>query len=63
MHGAKKLWQDTSWVVRPMEKGQSTSDASSILGDWLVFQLNGIGSKTVASSIVAVSHKDPAKLK
>jgi hypothetical protein len=59
----KKLTQDTSWVVSPMQEGQSTSDAPSLLGDWIVLQTNGIGSETVASSIVAVHQKDSTKLK
>jgi hypothetical protein len=59
----KKLSQDTSWVVKPMEKGQTTSDAPSILGDWIVLQTNGLGSDTVASSIVAVHQKDASKVK
>jgi hypothetical protein len=59
----KKLSQDTSWVVKPMRKGQSTSDAPSILGDWIILQTNGIGSKTVASSIVAVHRKDATRMK
>lgn len=58
----KKLSQDTSWVVSPMKKGQSTSDAPSLLGDWIILQTNGIGSETVASSIVAVNQKDPTKM-
>jgi hypothetical protein len=52
-----------TWVVSPMQKGQTTSDAPSILGDWVVLQTNGIGGETVASSIVAVHQKDAAKLK
>ena len=60
---AKKLSQDTSWVVKPMKEGQTTSDAPSILGDWIVLQTNGIGSETVASSIVAVHQKDPSRMK
>jgi hypothetical protein len=60
---ARKLSQDKSWVVAPMQKGQTTSDATSILGDWIVLQTNGLGSDTVASSVVAVHQKDPAKLK
>ena len=40
---AKKISQDTSWVVKPMKEGQTTSDAPSILGDWIVLQTNGIG--------------------
>ncbi len=59
---AKKLSQDTSWVVKPMKEGQTTSDAPSILGDWIVLQTNGIGSETVASSIVAVHQKDSKRM-
>jgi hypothetical protein len=58
----KKLSQDNSWVVSPMQKGQTTSDAPSLLGDWIVLQTNGIGSETVASSIVAVNQYDPKKM-
>ncbi len=58
----KKLSQDTTWVVSPMQKGQTTSDAPSLLGDWIVLQTNGIGSETVASSIVAVNQFDPTKM-
>jgi hypothetical protein len=58
----KKLSQDMSWVVKPMVKGQTTSDAPSILGDWIVLQTNGVGSDTVASSIVAVHQKDPTRM-
>jgi len=59
----KKLSQDPSWIVAPMQKGQTTSDAPSLLGDWIILQTNGIGSDTVASSIVAVSQKDHANTK
>jgi hypothetical protein len=44
-------------------EGQTTSDAPSLLGDWIVLQTNGIGSETVASSIVAVHQQDAAKMK
>jgi hypothetical protein len=57
---AKKLSADDSWVIYPIQKGQTTATAPSVIGDWLVFQLNGAGSKTVASSIAAV-HRDDAK--
>jgi hypothetical protein len=60
---AKKLSQDGSWVVKPMQKGQTTSDAPSILGDWIVLQTNGIGSDTVASSIVVAHQQDPSRMK
>jgi hypothetical protein len=57
---AKKLSADGSWVIYPIQKGQTTATAPSVIGDWIVFQLNGAGSKTVASSIAAV-HRDDAK--
>jgi hypothetical protein len=59
----RKLAQDTSWVVSPMQKGQTTSDAPSILGDWIVLQTNGLGSETAASSIVAVHQEDATRTK
>ncbi|MCG6868427.1 MAG: hypothetical protein LJE91_06760 [Gammaproteobacteria bacterium] len=57
---ARKLSADDSWVVFPIQKGQTTATAPSVIGDWVVFQLNGAGSKTVASSITAI-HRDDAK--
>lgn len=57
---AKKLSADDSWIVHPIAKGQTTATAATVIGDWVVFQLNGAGSKEVASSIVAV-HRDDAK--
>ena len=59
----RKLSLDESWVVSPMQGGQTTSDAPSILGDWIVLQTNGIGSKTKASSVVVVHQKDPSRMK
>ncbi len=59
----KVLSQDTSWSAKPMQKGQTTADAPSILGDWIILQTNGIGSKTVASSIVAVHEQDSSRMK
>ncbi len=60
--GAKKLIQDKSWVVPYLQPGQSTGDAPGVMGDWIVIQTNGIGSKTVASSVVAISQEDPGKI-
>ena len=57
---AKKLSQDESWAVSPLLQGQTTSDAPSILGDWIILQTNGLGSDTVASSIVA-AHRDDSE--
>ncbi|MBN8507236.1 MAG: hypothetical protein J0L57_01345 [Burkholderiales bacterium] len=58
---AKMLSMDESWVVKPMQPGQTSADAPSLMGDWIAFQLNGIGSETVASSVVIASQKDPTK--
>jgi hypothetical protein len=60
---AKKLSADETWVVHPMQKGQSAATAPSIIGDWVGFQLNGAGSETVASSIVIASQKDAKNVK
>jgi hypothetical protein len=59
---AKKLAQDESWVVPYLQPGQSTGDAPGIMGGWIVIQTNGIGSKTVASSVVAINQKDPGRM-
>ncbi len=56
-----KLSLDDSWVIHPIQKGQSTPAAPTVIGDWVVAQLNGIGSDTVASSVVVASQKDPTK--
>lgn len=54
---AKKLSRDSSWVMKPMLPGQTASTAPTVVGDWIAIQTNGIGSDTVASSIV-VAHRD-----
>ena len=46
-----------------MQKGQTSATAPSIIGDWVGFQLNGIGSETIASSIVVANQKDAKKMK
>jgi len=58
----KKLSKDEGWVVPYLQKGQSTGDAPTLMGDWVTIQTNGIGSKTVASSIVAISQHDAKKM-
>ncbi len=60
---AKNLSADEDWVIFPMQKGQSTATAATVVGDWIAFQLNGAGSDTVASSIVIASQKDAKKKK
>ncbi len=59
----KKLSMDETWVLHPMQKGQTSATAPSIIGDWVGFQLNGIGSETISSSIVVASQKDATKMK
>ena len=59
----KKLSLDESWVIRPMQKGQSAATAPAVVGDWIAFQLNGIGSETVASSVVVAHQKDATRMK
>jgi len=56
----KRLSNDDSWMVKPMKKGQTTSTAATLIGDWVAIQTNGAGSDTVASSIV-VAHRDNAE--
>jgi hypothetical protein len=58
----KKLSQDKSWVVSYLQPGQSDGTAPSIIGDWIVIQNNGAGSKVKASSVVAINQKDPKKM-
>jgi hypothetical protein len=58
----KKFSADESWVVFPMQKGQSAATAATLIGDWVAFQLNGAGSDTVASSVVIVNQKDSKKV-
>jgi hypothetical protein len=60
---AKKLSQDNSWVVAYKQPGQTDGAAPSIMGDWIVIQANGAPpSKVIASSLVAINQKDPAKM-
>jgi hypothetical protein len=58
----KKLSLDESWVVAYLQEGQTTGDAPGIMGDWIVIQTNGIGSRKVASSVVAINTKDSSKM-
>ncbi len=58
----KKLSKDEGWVVPYLQKGQSTGDAPTLMGDWVTIQTNGTGSKTIASSIVAINQHDAKKM-
>ena len=53
----RQLSADSTWVAYPIEEGQTTATAPSVVGEWIVFQLNGAGSKKVSSSIAAI-HRD-----
>jgi hypothetical protein len=59
----KKLSPDESWVIYPIQEGQTTGTAPTLVGEWIVVQLNGAGSDKVASSIVAAHQKDPKRMK
>jgi hypothetical protein len=61
--GLGKLVLDESWSnVMVTQPGQSTAVAASLIGDWVVFQTNGIGSTTVNSSLVAVNANDATNI-
>ena len=49
-------------VVSYLRPGQSDGTAPSIMGDWIVIQNNGAGSKVTASSVVAINQKDPTRI-
>jgi hypothetical protein len=51
----KTLSQDKSWVASYIANGQTTGDAPTYMGNWIVIQTNGLGSKTKASSLVAIN--------
>ncbi len=58
----RKLSLDPTWIVRAMQKGQSAATAATIIGDWVAVVTNGIGSETIASSLVVASQKDAKKV-
>jgi hypothetical protein len=59
----KKLSLDASWVIQPMAKGQTAATAPTVVGDWVAVVTNGIGSETIASSLVVASQKDAKNVK
>jgi hypothetical protein len=59
----KKLSADESWVIHPMQKGQSAATAPTMLGDWVAVQLNGAGSSVKASSILVADTRDAKRTK
>ena len=59
---AKRLSQDTSWVVSDyLKPGQTTGDAPGILGNFIVVQTNGLPSN-VSSTVVSISQSDPTNI-
>lgn len=60
---AKKLSMDDTWHVKPVQEGQTTADAPSLLGDWVVLQVNGLGSKVKASSVAVAHVRDASRMK
>jgi hypothetical protein len=59
---AKKISLDDTWHMKPIQEGQTTADAPSILGDWIVLQTNGLGSKVKASSVAVAHARDARKM-
>jgi hypothetical protein len=59
----KKLLADESWVIHPMQKGQTAATAPTMMGDWVAFQLNGAGSSVKASSILVADTRDARRTK
>jgi len=44
-----------------LQKGQKAGACAGVMGDWIVIQTNGVLSKEVASSIVAINQNDASK--
>lgn len=59
---ARKLTLDDTWHMTPVQEGQSTADAPSIVGDWIALQMNGLGSKVKASSVAVASVHDASRM-
>jgi hypothetical protein len=60
---ARKLTMDDRWHMKPVQPGQSTADAPSLIGDWVALQVNGLGSKEKASSVAVAHVKDSNNMK
>ncbi|MFD0982550.1 hypothetical protein [Tropicimonas aquimaris] len=58
----KTLSQDADWATPYLEPGQTTGDAPAILGDWVVFQTNGLPTDKAASSITAINQHDATRI-
>ncbi|MHA3978770.1 NHL repeat-containing protein [Halovulum sp. GXIMD14794] len=59
---SKQLSQDPDWATTYLEEGQTTGDAPAILGDWVVFQTNGLPTTEAASSLTAINQHDPSRI-
>jgi hypothetical protein len=57
----QKLSMDETWTVFPMQEGQTTATAPTLVGDWVSFQLNGLFSEKKASSVVVVNQYDASR--
>lgn len=58
----KKLSADDTWVVRPLENGQTVMTAPSIIGNWVAVQTNGLFSDKKASSVVVINQDDASQV-
>ncbi|NDR58152.1 hypothetical protein [Aliiruegeria sabulilitoris] len=58
----RTLSQDPDWTTPYLDPGQTTGDAPAILGDWVLFQTNGLPTTKAASSIAAINQRDATRI-
>jgi hypothetical protein len=58
----RQLTLDPTWGPAYLADGQTVGDAPTYMGDWIVIQTNGVGSKTSASSLVAINVHDDTNI-
>ncbi len=59
---SRKLSADESWVVKPLQPGQTVLTAASVIGDWISVQLNGLFTDKAASRVAVIRRDDASKL-
>ena len=59
---AQSLSRDESWAVEYLAEGQTSGDAPTIMGEWVVFQVNGLPTTKAASSLTAIHRDDPTRI-
>jgi hypothetical protein len=58
----KTISADDSWVIRPLDKGQTAMTAPTMVGDWVAIQTNGLFSDKKASSVVVIHQDDASRI-